>query len=150
MRISDWSSDVCSSDLDLGVIKGNTTPGERNLSIAELRAYWRRISAKGFRYGPLLQFHLLTGAQRQAMLARATGADVDEDAKSFRLLDYKGRRANPRPHDVPLIPAAMEALAAMRTPQAGPYLFTVTDGETDAPNSTKRQATHPNTKSTRE
>src|SRR3546814_10564076 len=74
------------------------------------------------------------------MLARATGADVDEDAKSFRLLDYKGRRANPRPHDVPLIPAAMEALEAMRTPQAGPYLFTVTGGETAATNSTVRDA----------
>ena len=125
---------------DLGVIRGNTTPGERNLSMAELRAYWKRINAKGFRYGGLLKFHLLTGAQRQAMLARATESDLDTDTASFRLLDYKGRRDKPRQHPVPLIPAAKSALESMRTPRAGAYLFTVTGGETPASNSTMRDA----------
>lgn len=125
---------------DLGVIKGNTTPGDRNLSIAELRAYWKRINAKGFRYGPMLRFHLLTGAQRQAQLGRATESDLDTDAKSMRLLDNKGRRSKPRQHHVPLIPAALEAMEAMRTPRVGPYLFTVTNGQASATNSTMRDA----------
>ncbi|MEN1957228.1 tyrosine-type recombinase/integrase [Luteimonas changyuni] len=125
---------------DLGVIKGSTTPGERALSLAELRAYWKRINAKGFRYGPMLRFHLLTGSQRQEMLARATEADIDPDAISFRLWDHKGRRSQPRVHDVPLIPAAMEALDAMRTPRVGPYLFTATNGASGQSNSTMRDA----------
>jgi len=125
---------------DLGVIKGHTTPGERALSVAELRAYWKRISAKGFLYGPLLRFHLLTGAQRQEMLARATESELDEDTQSFRLWDHKGRRERPRRHDVPLIPAAMDALEAMRSPRLGPFLFTATNGQTAATNSTVRDA----------
>ena len=125
---------------DLATIDANTTPGERNLSIAELRAYWQRITAKGFRYGPLLQFHLLTGAQRLKMLERATEADLDDDTQSLRLLDYKGRRKQPRQHDVPLIAAAREALDAMRPERLGPYLFTVTAGETPAGHSSMRDA----------
>lgn len=125
---------------DLGVIRDNSIPGERNLSIAELRAYWKRINAPGFRYGPLLRFHLLTGAQRLTMLERATEDALDMDTLALRLLDYKGRRAQPRQHDVPLIPQAVQALEAMRTPRGGPYLFTATGGETPASNSTMRDA----------
>ncbi len=125
---------------DLGVIKNNTTAGDRNLSLTELRAYWKRINEKSFIHGPMLRFHLLTGAQRQAQLGRATESDLDMDAKSFRLLDNKGRRSKPRQHHVPLIPAALEALEAMRTPRAGPYLFTVTNGNSGVTNSTMRDA----------
>jgi hypothetical protein len=125
---------------DLATIEANTTPGERNLSIAELHAYWKRISAKGFRYGPLLQFHLLTGAQRLKMLERAVDADLDDDTQSFRLLDYKGRRKQPRQHDVPRILAAREALGRMRPERLGPHLFTMTSGETAATHSSMRDA----------
>lgn len=114
---------------DLATIEGNTHPGERNLSLAELRSYWRRITAPDFYYGPLLRFHLLTGAQRVAQLSRATRADLDNDAKVLRLYDKKGRRKRPREHDVPLIPDAVEALEAMG---AGPYVFTLTGGTTPA------------------
>jgi hypothetical protein len=110
---------------DLATIEGHTQPGERNLSLAELRCYWRRITAPDFYYGPLLRFHLLTGAQRIAQLSRATLADLDNDSKVLRLYDKKGRRKRPREHDVPLIPEAIEAMNAMG---AGPFLFTLTSG----------------------
>lgn len=114
---------------DLATIEGNTQSRERNLSLAELRCYWRHISTPDFYYGPLLRFHLLTGAQRIAQLSRATLADFDTDAKTMRLYDKKGRRKKPRDHDVPLIP---EAIEAMQTMGEGPYLFTLTRGSTPA------------------
>jgi integrase len=114
---------------DLATIEGNSEPGERNLSLAELRCYWCRISAPGFYYGPLLRFHLLTGAQRIAQLSRATRADFDPDTKIMRLYDRKGRRKKPREHDVPLIPEAIEAMESMGE---GPYLFTLRHGASPA------------------
>jgi integrase len=114
---------------DLATIEGNTRPGERHLSLAELRCYWRWISKPDFHYGPLLRFHLLTGAQRIMQLGRATTANFDADAKVVRLYDKKGRRKKPREHDVPLI---NDAVLAMREMGNGPYLFTLTQGETPA------------------
>ena len=80
---------------DLATIEGNTRAGERHLSLAELRCYWRRISEPGFYYGPLLRFHLLTGAQRIAQLSRATRADFDADAKVMRLYDKRDAERSP-------------------------------------------------------
>jgi integrase len=113
----------------LATIEGNTQSGERHLSLAELRCYWRRINEPGFYYGPLLRFHLLTGAQRIAQLSRAMSADFDVDAKALRLYDKKGRRKKPREHDVPLIADAIDAMVGMGN---GPYLFTLTRGTTPA------------------
>lgn len=112
---------------DLATIDGHTKPGERNLSLAELQAYWKHICDPDFHYGPLLRFHLLTGAQRIQQLARATASDIDEDAQTLRLYDRKGRRKKPREHDVPLID---EAVVAMRQMGSGPYVFSLTEGLT--------------------
>jgi integrase len=57
---------------------------------------------------------------------------LDEDTQTIRLLDYKGRRSKPRQHHVPLIPAAVDALNAMNAGAIGPYLFTLTAGESGA------------------
>lgn len=114
---------------DLATIEGSTKPGERHLSLDELRCYWQRISQPGFCYGPLLRFHLLTGAQRIAQLSRATTADYDPDTKVMRLYDKKGRRKKAREHHVPLI---AEAIEAMRDMGNGPYLFTLSHGSTPA------------------
>jgi hypothetical protein len=112
---------------DLATIEGHTQPGERNLSLSELQAYWKHISDPEFHYGPLLRFHLLTGAQRIKQLARATTSDIDWDSTTLRLYDKKGRRKKPREHDVPLIPDAILAMKEMGT---GPYVFSLTGGLT--------------------
>jgi hypothetical protein len=122
---------------DLATIEGHTTPGERNLSLAELRAYWKHISDPAFHYGPLLRFHLLTGAQRIRQLARATTADIDWDISTIRLYDKKGRRKKPREHDVPLTP---DAIRAMKEMGSGPYVFSLTGGLTPATSSGIRDA----------
>lgn len=107
---------------------------ERSLSVAELRAYWRRIDALPGPFGALLRLHLLTGAQRIEQLARCKVRDLDRDAATLVLLDTKGRRRQPRRHLVPLLPDAVRALDELR-PEAealGPYLFSADLGRTPA------------------
>jgi integrase len=115
---------------DMPTIDGASGVRERALSVDELRAYWRRISAMPDPDGALLRFHLLTGGQRVAQLSRLTVRDLDGDA--IILSDPKGRRDKPRRHLVPLLPDAVACLEAMAKPRVGPYLFTVTSGETGA------------------
>jgi len=117
---------------DLVTIEGASKSRERALSVAELRAYWRRIVALPGIPGALLRFHLLTGGQRVRQLGRITVDDLDGDARSVRILDRKGRRKVARIHDVPLIDAAAEALQVMGHDQAPGYLFTLTSGATPA------------------
>lgn len=119
----------------LSSIKDANRARDRALSLAEIRAYWRRIVELPSPSGPLLRFHLLTGAQRCEQLTRATRADLNTDERTMTLWDRKGRRRKPRRHDVPLIPAAVAALEAMATPRAGPHLFTITNGTTGAAHS---------------
>ena len=115
---------------DLVTINGSSQSRERNLTLDELRSYWKHISAPGFRYGPLMQFHLLTGAQRIKQLSRVTRpADLDLDTSIIRLYDKKGRRKIARVHDVPLIPDAIKALSAMGN---GPFVFSLTNGASPA------------------
>jgi len=115
---------------DMPTIDGASGVRERALSVDELRAYWRRISAIPDPDGALLRFHLLTGGQRVAQLSRLTLRELDGDA--IILSDPKGRRDKPRRHLVPLLPDAVACLEAMAKPRVGPYLFTVTSGETGA------------------
>lgn len=113
---------------DLVTIEGASATRDRALSIAELRAYWKRISELPDPDGALMRFHLLTGGQRADQLGRVTLADVDHDARMVRLLDGKGKRRRPRVHLVPLIDAALDALKAMGGGEHGEFAFTVTGG----------------------
>ena len=121
---------------DLAAIDGGTAARERALSLAEIRAYWRRIKALPDPAGALLRFHLLTGAQRIEQLARLQVGDIDADAGTMRLRDGKGRRKSPRLHDVPLLADALAALQAMAPERAGSFVFTVTAGSSGAAYST--------------
>lgn len=113
---------------DLVTINGASQPRERALSVAELRAYWRHVSAMKSPDGALLRFHLLTGGQRVEQLARVKFDDFDPDLKTIRILDGKGRRATPRNHIVPLSQVAIAQIDLMGK-GLGPYIFTVTNGK---------------------
>lgn len=114
---------------DLTPIDGANKARDRALSLAELRAYWQRVQAPEH---AALRFHLLTGCQRIEQLARATIADVDEDAHTLCLLDTKGRRTTARQHHVPLPANAIEAMHAMHAGKLGPHVFTLTAGQSGA------------------
>ncbi|HDS1011326.1 TPA: integrase family protein [Stenotrophomonas maltophilia] len=119
-------------------------PRDRVLSVAELRAYWRRIEAMPGKEGALVRFHLLTGGQRIAQLMRLKWSDHDHDTDtgtgSVRLLDIKGRRRVPRVHLVPLLPLMAADLAVLRGDDrsegggdgARPHLFSLTGGKAPA------------------
>ncbi|MHB1799092.1 MAG: site-specific integrase [Vulcanimicrobiaceae bacterium] len=111
-------------------IEGASNARERCLSLAEARAYWRRIAAMQDEAGAVLRFHFLTGGQRAEQLARTLLADFDAENATLRLLDPKGRRDKPRRHIVPLIPEAIVALHAMGEPRLGPHVFTADHGAT--------------------
>lgn len=143
--------DITSNPIrDLAAVKGKK-PAEdavkkRALSLAELRAYWAAIRALPEPEGPLLQFHLLTGAQRLQQLSRLTTADHDSDLKAVTIWDTKGRRTEARRHIVPLVPDAETALANMITVddeenrvRRGPFLFTVSNGKRAAVYHTARE-----------
>lgn len=121
---------------DLGTIEGASNARNRALSESELRAYWRRIEALPDHDGACLRFHLLTGGQRIDQLARLTLADYDADRSTVTLRDTKGRRTTARAHDVPLIPAAVEAMHAMAPERIGEFIFTATAGRTGMAGST--------------
>jgi len=116
---------------DLVTIDGATNARDRALSLAELRAYWKRIVALPDPDGALLRFHLMTGGQRVDQLARLTHADIDRDTQTMLLRDSKGRRRRPRNHVVPLIEAAQEALGAIRG-DLGEFAFSTTGGYSGA------------------
>lgn len=125
---------------DIATVAGASRPRGRAMSLSELRAYWHSIASVGDATGAALRFHLLTGGQRIAQLARATVADLDLDAAMLRLMDGKGRRRLPRVHWVPLIPAAVADLRAMCGGTLGPHLLTLNEGVTPASYDTLRGA----------
>ena len=127
---------------DLVTIDGASEARERALSVAGLRAYWHRIVALRHPAGALLRFYLLTGGQRIEQLGRLTRDDLDSDLQSVRIHDGTGRRKVARAHDVPLVPAAADALGAMGQ-QLSPYLFTVTAGASWAVHATVRHRVQP-------
>ena len=111
------------------------------LSEAQLAAYWRRIQAMDDPQGAMLILHLLTGGQRVEQLVRLTASDYDQDTRTIKLLDTKGRRRVAYEHVVPLLPEAEKALARIKASardedgnaiDAGPYLVSIDGGASPA------------------
>ncbi len=99
------------------------------LTLPELRLYYQRIKAMQSPEGYVLTFHLLTGGQRMEQLRRLTIHDLDTDEDVVTFYDPKGRRDEERPHKIPLIPEAVEALEAIGQ---GPNLISFDGGKTQA------------------
>lgn len=115
---------------DSSAIEGANRPRERALSLSELQALWYRINDAEEPGGPLLRAYLLLGGQRLEQLRRATVANLADG--QLTLWDPKGKRQQPRRHEVPVLPEADTAIREMRGAGLGPYLFTRTQGETPA------------------
>lgn len=87
---------------------------EHTLTEDELRIYWQRVNE--IRSDPVraaLKLALLLGGQRVAQLLRLRLVDVDLQAGKVRLYDGKGRRKNPRIHELPLTEEAIAILQLM-------------------------------------
>lgn len=115
---------------DLAKVDGSSEANERALSLAEFRAYWRRVKTLPEPHRSLAMLHVLTGGQRQQQLARVTLSDIDRDAMTMQIIDTKGRkgRIKPRKHIVPLLPEALECID--RITGGGEYVFSCDGGRT--------------------
>lgn len=111
---------------DLVKVEGSSKARTRALSLAEFQAYWERVKAQPEPARSLGMLHVLTGGQRIVQLSRATLHDIDKDTQTLTLLDYKGRRAEPRRHSIPLLPEAMDCIE--RVTGAGEYVFSCDGG----------------------
>lgn len=102
----------------------------RALSIPELRALWVRMQLTRENSGSLplraARLALLLGGQRCEQLIRVPREDLDIEAGTILLMDPKGRRATPRPHLLPLPPAAAVELNWLNNHSANvgsPFVF---------------------------
>jgi len=111
---------------DIRKVEGSSNAKDRALTVAEFQAYWRHVRELPEPGRSLAMIHVLTGGQRQQQLARVTLADIDRDAPSMAILDFKGRRKKPRLHIIPLLPEVLEAID--RITGAGAYVFSCDGG----------------------
>jgi integrase len=87
---------------------------EHTLTEAELLTYWQRLGElKSEPIRAELKLALLLGGQRATQLLRLRRADVDLQSGTLRLYDSKGRRKQPRVHELPLTTDALAILAPM-------------------------------------
>lgn len=112
---------------DMRKVKGSSNAKDRALTLAEFRAYWRRVKTLPEPHRSIAMLHVLSGGQRQQQLARVTLHDIDRDGPSMRILDYKGRRTEPRVHIIPLLPEALESID--RITGSGEYVFSCDGGQ---------------------
>ena len=111
-------------------IEGANNARDVARSLADLRAIWKRASRPDEPAGPLVRAYLLLGGQRFEQLRRATVADIADERLTLR--DPKGNRTQARRHVVPILPEAQAAMDEMRGAKLGPFLFTLTHGESGA------------------
>ncbi|HOX15843.1 MAG TPA: integrase family protein [Smithellaceae bacterium] len=78
--------------------------GNRTLSKDELKSYMAALGENTIDMA--LKLALYSGGQRMAEILRAEITDWNEDTKTLRLLDPKGKRRTPREHLLPLGPVA--------------------------------------------
>lgn len=113
VKASKAKSDVRANPITAIQYSGQKTNArKRVLTIQELRALWTRmqLSADNSASLPLrcARLALLLGGQRCEQLLRVQREQLDIEARTVLLMDNKGRRAEPRPHLLPL-PAQAKA-----------------------------------------
>lgn len=124
LKLADVKVNPCN---DIEKVAGSSKARDRALTLAEFRAYWSHVKSLPEPRRSLMMLHILSGGQRLDQLGRATLRDIDRDAPSITLLDYKGRRTEPRRHVVPLLP---EALACIdRLSGSGEFIFSCDGGK---------------------
>lgn len=112
---------------DMVKVEGSSQARTRALSLSEFRAYWQRVKKLPEPGRSVMMLHVLTGGQRIQQLTRITLDDVDNDTQTVTLLDYKGRRAEPRRHSIPLLPEAVACIECLTG--SGEYVFTCDGGK---------------------
>jgi len=111
---------------DMVKVEGASQARTRALSLSEFQAYWSHVKEQPEPGRSIMMLHVLTGGQRMDQLARAGLHDIDNDTQTLTLLDFKGRRSEPRRHSIPLLPEARACID--RITGAGEYVFSCDGG----------------------
>ncbi|UTL90716.1 tyrosine-type recombinase/integrase [Pseudomonas fluorescens] len=116
-RASGKSFGLLQNPVDAVSVPDDSRPGTRALTEEELAHFWQTVeTADGV--GPvvarLLKFIVATAGQRVEQVMREPWSSFDEDARTMRLIDAKGRGGVRRTHLVPLTDAAMKILKEVR------------------------------------
>lgn len=85
--------------------------GNRTLNKDELKNYMAALGTDTVDLA--LKLALFSGGQRMAEILRAKITDWNEDTKTIRLLDPKGKRRTPREHLLPLGPVASSIVSEL-------------------------------------
>ena len=103
--------------------------GDRTLNLEELRAFIGKL--EDCIADDAIRLAVYAGGQRPQQVLRLKISDFDPQTDTLRLLDPKGRRAQPREHRLPLAPVAAGIVKALvtrarevRPDDADPLLFT--------------------------
>jgi len=115
---------------DIARVEGSSQARTRALSLSEFQAYWKRLKEQPEPARSLGMLHVLAGGQRIRQLSRVTLHDIDRDTQTVTLLDYKGRRSEPRRHSIPLLPVALQCIENITG--GGVYVFSCDGGMTPA------------------
>ena len=111
--------------------------GDRTLTDAELRAYWKSLDGLNDAIRDSLRTALLLGGQRMSQLLRVTWDDYDAQDRTLRMIDAKGR-GGAREHVLPVTDSVAEILDERLKPkddkdkgkpkERGPFIFSTTNG----------------------
>lgn len=123
LKLADVKHNPCN---DIEKVSGSSKSTGRALSLAESRAFWQRVKELPEPGRSLMMLFVLTGGQRERQLSRVTLNDIDRDAPSITLADYKGRRTSAYAHTVPLVPDALQCVD--RLTGAGEFVFSCNGG----------------------
>src|SRR3546814_12691792 len=88
MRISDWSSDVCSSDLALPTLQPwmNTTAPPAERFVARRNPFFHRVDAAG-RQLPYIDEVILARTEPRLIAAKAAAGETDLPARGLAFQD---------------------------------------------------------------
>lgn len=102
------------------VIREYERTGERVLSEAELREYWRALEAEPIAQRATLRFNLALACQRPSQMLRAGWPEFDFSESTLLLRDAKGRGGS-RDHLLPLTAFALEHFKPLRQMNSKPH-----------------------------
>ena len=101
--------------------------GETVLSLSEARAVWQAAQDCGYPFGTHVHLMLLTGCRSDEWAsAVASWVNLEEQVAVIPADRYKSDHV----HVIPLVAPAVQILAALPKPTAGPYLLSTTGGRT--------------------
>ncbi|MDZ4867622.1 MAG: integrase arm-type DNA-binding domain-containing protein [Alphaproteobacteria bacterium] len=124
-----WAAerDIINADFTSGIKKNPERARERALTDDEVRAFWMAAGQLAWPFGDILKLLLLTGA-RKSEIGEAHWSEIHVDDKVMEIPATRTKQA--RAHVIPLSPAALTIIAALKKVGETPDLIFTTNAKT--------------------